>query len=95
MGRRDTGGGGNWGGDVILGVVETGAAVGGPSSMQRAHGAIALALGRKRYSACGSTGLGTVPMCQYSFPIHLLLQILKNTKVVPPILHFFPNFSKW
>jgi hypothetical protein len=32
--------------------------VGGPSVMQHAHGAVALALGHKRYSAGGPTGLG-------------------------------------
>jgi hypothetical protein len=71
MGQHDTGGGGNRGGGSPVGTV----AVGGPLSMQRAHGTVALALGRKRYSACGPTRLGTVPMCQYSFPTHLLLQI--------------------
>jgi hypothetical protein len=73
------------------------AAVGGPSAMQHAHGAIALALGRKRYSAGGPTGLGyssgpgTVPRPQYSFPILLLLPDLKNTK---SCTSYSPKFSK-
>jgi hypothetical protein len=59
--------------------------------------AIALALGRKRYSASGPTGLGyssgpgTVPRPQYSFPILLLLPDLKNTK---SCTSYSPKFSK-